>query len=466
MTDLLADAVRRAPGAIAADDGQRRWSWAELDREAARWEARLRDAGARRGRAVALALHPSLEALAALHGALRTGSLVAPLNPTLTAAEHGDALDALRPAVLVDGRGLHPGPGGATAERPVDAPGDLVLWTSGTSGRPRGVLLTLDGLRASAEGARLRLRLASDDVWYASLSPAHVGGLALLTRAAILGCGLHLRGRFSLDDLVALIDAGAVTHASLVPTMLLRLLDARGDTPAPATLRCLLIGGAHTPPELARRALDAGLPIALTYGMTEASSQIATAPPDEVAADPTSVGRPLPGVEVRIDDTGGLRVRGVTLSPGLLGGEPLTDTDGWLETGDGAEWTADGRLRIVGRRSDRIVSGGVTVDAREVESALRAQPGVREACVVGVPDPVWGERVAALVVGGADPDALEGALRDRLSPAKRPRVIRSAEALPLNRNGKVDRAAVRALFTHGPGGPPSPERGAPGHGHR
>lgn len=466
MIDLLADALRRAPGAIAADDGERRWNWADLDREAAGWEARLRAEGARPGRAVALALHPGLEALAALHGALRSGALVAPLNPALTPAERSAALDALRPALLVDGGGLHPSPAAAVAERTPDAPGDVVLWTSGTSGRPRGVLLTVHGLRASAEGAGRRLRLAPDDVWYASLSPAHVGGLALLTRAAILGCGLQLRGRFSVDDLVALIDAGAVTHASLVPTMLLRMLEARGDAPPPATLRCLLIGGAHTPPDLARRALAAGLPIALTYGMTEASSQIATAPPDEVAADPTSVGRPLPGVEVRIDDTGGLQMRGPTLSPGLLSGEPLTDTDGWFDTGDGAEWTPDGRLRIVGRRSDRIVSGGVTVDAREVESALRSQPGVREACVVGVPDPVWGERVAALVVGRVDPDTLEGALRDRLSPAKRPRRIRVAEALPLNRNGKVDRAAVRALLDDGPSGPPRPERGAPGHGHR
>lgn len=453
---------------MAADDGERRWSWADLHRAAAEAEARLREAGAGPDRSVALLLHPGLDALATLHGAFRTGALVAPLNPALTAAERAQAFEALRPTVVVDAEGLHPARGTGAEAPPFagDRPrGDVVLWTSGTSGRPRGVLLTHEGLRASAEGARARLDLTRHDRWYASLSPAHVGGLALLTRAAILGCGLQLRGRFSVDDLVALITTEAVTHASLVPTMLLQLLDALGNRPAPPALRCLLIGGAHTPPALVERARDAGLPIALTYGMTEATSQVATAPPAEVALDPTSVGRPLPGVEVRTDPSGGLQLRGATLSPGLLGGEALTSSDGWFDTGDVAEITGDGRLRIVGRRSDRIVSGGVTVDAREVEAALRSLPRVDDACVVGLPDDRWGERVAALVVGDPDRAALDQALRSRLSAAKRPRVVHAVQALPLNRNGKVDRGAVRSILRDFEGSPP-PERGAPGHGQR
>lgn len=445
MIDFLGPAARRAPHALAATDGERRWSWAELEAEAEGWARRLRAAGAGPGGRVALQFAPGLDGLAALHGAFRTGALVAPLHPALTAPERAAALDALRPAVVVDDGGVHGAAGTAGAGAP-PAGAAAVLWTSGTSGRPRGVLISERGLRANTEAARRRLGLTPEDCWYASLSPAHVGGLVLLVRAAILGCRLRLPNPSAPPDLVAALETGGVTHASLVPTMLRRVLEAWGGRPPPPTLRCLLIGGAATPPELVRQALTAGLPLALTYGMTEATSQVATAPPEEVAADPTSVGRPLEGVQVRIAAEGALQLRGPTISPGLLDGTPLVDAEGWFDTGDRATVGADGRLRIVGRRSDRIVSGGVTVDAREVEAVLLSHPAISEACVVGLPDEQWGEQVAALVVGTPDPAALDDWLRARLSPAKRPRRFRSVAALPLNRNGKVDRARARALL--------------------
>lgn len=464
MTDFLGEALSRDPRAIAADDGERRWSWETLDREARRAESLLREAGAAPGARIALLLHPGLEPLATLHGAFRTGALVAPLDPRLTAPEQAAAFEALDPSVVVDERGVRP----RDRRRPeigLPHPAEVVLWTSGTSGSPRGVLLTAAGLRASAAAAARRLDLAADDVWYASLSPAHVGGLALLVRAAILGCGLQLRGRFSIDALVELVESGAVTHASLVPTMLLRFLEARAASPPPSTLRCLLIGGAHTPPDLVERALAAGLPLALTWGMTEATSQAATAPPVEVRANPHSVGRPLSGVELRLSPEGEVQLRGPTISPGLLDGRRLTDGDGWLSTGDLGEQDGRGHLRITGRRSDRIISGGVTIDAHEIEAVLRAHPEVRDGCVVGTPDRVWGERVAALVVGTATDEALDRWLRTHLSPAKLPRTLRRADALPLNRNGKVDRAAVRRRLAAAEG-PPTGERGDFDHGHR
>lgn len=450
MTDFLAQAVAARPRAVALDDGREAWTFADLGEQAGRWARRLREAGATPGRVVALHAEPGRELVAALHGAFRTGALVAPLHPDLAAPERAAALDALEPVVVVDA-------GREAADLPapdrrvhVGAPDDpvAVLWTSGTSGRPRGVLLTAAGLRTSAEASRRRLGLGADDVWYASLSPAHVGGLALLVRAAVVGCGLAVGGRFSAQHLSALVDRGRVTHASLVPTMLLRLLEARDDTPPPPTLRCLLVGGARAPRELVDRALAAGFPLALTYGLTEATSQVATASPAEVRRDPTSVGRPLPGVEVRIDDAGQVHVRGPTVSPGLLDGTRLTDAEGWLATGDLGALDGDGSLRIAGRRADRIVSGGATVDAHEVEAVLRAHPAVVDACVVGLPDDTWGEVVAAAVVvapGGPDRALLDRWTGDRLSPAKRPRRIRLVDALPRNPNGKVDRAAVRRL---------------------
>lgn len=495
MIDFLAEAVAARPDAVAADDGAHRWSFADLDTMAAAAAAALRGLGAGPDRTVVIEGDPSLALLAALHGAFRTGALVAPLNPRLTATERDAALAVLRPTVVLDDAtlaGLGPdllqatdaaaaalawtdalaaspasrsasrsaSPAGPSPRAATAAPGAAhevarepaasVLWTSGTSGTPRGVLLTEAGLRASAEASRRHLKLGPDDVWYASLSPAHVGGLALLTRAAILGSRVALRGRFSTAELDALIESGAVTHASLVPTMLLRLLDHRDGRPPPATLRLILLGGASTPRALLERALADGYPIGLTYGLTEATSQVATAPPDRVRRAPDTALPPLPGVELRIAASGEIEVRGPTVSPGLITGQPLAGADGWLATGDLGTLDDRGDLRVLGRRSSRIVSGGVTVDAHEVEAALVEHPGVAAACVVGLADESWGERVAALIVPSRaaplDLEALQRWVDERLSAAKRPRTIRAVEALPLNANGKVDPVTVRALL--------------------
>ena len=281
----------------------------------------------------------------------------------------------------------------------------------------------------------------------ASLSVAHVGGLALVTRAVLLGSEIVTAGAFDAGRAASLIAQGRVTHASLVPTQLLRLLEARGREAPPSTFRCALLGGARTPSDLLRRALDDGWPVALTYGMSEMSSQVATAPPELVRRTPGTVGRPLDGVEVRIDEAGEILARGPTQAVGYLeGGGPLTDADGWYATGDRGRIDEEGHLWIVGRISSRIISGGVSVDPGEVEEALRAHPTVFDVCVIGVDDPEWGEKVVAAVVpveGEFDLEVLDAYSRERLRPAKRPRRWLLLDALPLNPNGKVDREAVR-----------------------
>lgn len=368
----------------------------------------------------------------------RAGMVPAPLNARLTGTEVAAAEAALSAATL---------PGGT----------HVVLWTSGTSGQPRGVALSWRNLEASARAAARRLDLGAGDVWVASLSPAHVGGLALITRSILLGGTLLVPDAQDVASIGALLaGASAVpthpslvpTHISLVPTQLLRLLDHWGPRPAPATLRCVLVGGAHAPASLVKRALDGGWPISLTYGATEMSSQIATARPEVTRAVPGTVGPPLDGVEVRVADDGELLARGATLALGYVGARAgsLSDVDGWYHTGDLGRLDEEGRLWITGRRLDRIVSGGVTVDAVEVEEALRAHPTVIDVCVVGVPDAEWGERVGAWVepvVGELELEELERHLRDRLAPAKLPRIWRTHGSLPRNANGKVDRAAVR-----------------------
>jgi O-succinylbenzoic acid--CoA ligase len=241
--------------------------------------------------------------------------------------------------------------------------------------------------------------------------------------------------------------------------MLQRLIEARVDRPAPPSLKLILLGGAEPRVSLLARALSLGYPIALTYGLTEATSQVATAPPDVVRRKPGTVGRPLDGLEVRIegagnDPTGEILVRGPTIVRGLSGNAStrgiasedavFVDPDGWLHTGDLGSLDNEGDLWVLGRLSDRIVTGGVTVEPAEVEAVLARHPEVREVAVVGSPDEEWGERVIAVVVP-ADPAAppvlsqLLAFSRDRLASSKRPRELRIVESLPRNPNGKLDR---------------------------
>jgi O-succinylbenzoic acid--CoA ligase len=403
------------------------------------------------GRIVPRVVRADLDGLVDLLALGRLGVVPAPLNPGLPAAEEARARADLlgRPA------------GGA----------QVVLWTSGTSGRPRGVALGWSGIEAHVDAVVRRLELEPEaDLWAATLAPAHVGGFMLQLRALLTGTPLVFPPTRDAAALARLLEGPVtaagferpVTHLSLVPTQLLRLLEARGERPAPPGLRCVLLGGAHTPRELLDRALGAGWPVALTWGMTEMGSQVATAPPAEVARKPGSVGRPLEGVEVEVGPDEELRVRGAGLARACLDGTPLLDDEGWYHTGDLGQIDEEGALRITGRRIDRIVSGGVTVDAREVEETLRAHPSVAAACVAGVPDPEWGEVVGAWiepVAGEFDPEEVDRWLRQRVAGPKLPRRWVVGDALPLNPNGKVDRAAVRERLA---GAPVGGERGGEG----
>ncbi|HUH11821.1 MAG TPA: class I adenylate-forming enzyme family protein [Longimicrobiales bacterium] len=507
--DPLRRRARLAPDAVAVEDADASLTSGALDALADELAATL--SGSPAGPLAAL-LPPTPVAVATLFAAGRAGRALALLHPGRTPAELGTALHALRPAVLLcapetaeagsaaaspsttvrvaPGPALAP-PSAAGVSAGTPLPFEeraFILWTSGTRGRPRGVRLRGRALLASAHASARRLALGEDDRWLLSLNLAHVGGIAMAVRAIVLGSRLILRPRFDAAELLALLAEGRVTHASLVPTMLRRLLDAadseaaaaqgasgRADDPGPSGApvsppphaRLLLIGGDHAPAALVRRALDAGWPLALTYGLTEAASQVCTAAPTEVRAAPDTVGRPLDGVQVTTGADGEILVRGDTVAEAYVtaaGEEPLTDADGWLHTGDAGALDDAGRLRVLGRLAERIVTGGVNVDPAAVEEVLRAVAGVRDAAVVGVPDPEWGERVAAALelesgdvarTDSPEPapaelppavrEAVDAHCRSLLSTPFRPRLLR-ALPLPRNPNGKVDRARVRALL--------------------
>jgi O-succinylbenzoic acid--CoA ligase len=326
----------------------------------------------------------------------------------------------------------------------------LVVETSGSTGAPRAAMLTQANLLAAAALSNARLGLVPGDTWLCCLPLRHIGGLAITYRCALAGAALLLHPGFAAAAVAADLGRRAVTHLSLVPPMLARLLDL--GRPPPSSLRVVLVGGQALSAPLAQRAIDAGWPLYLTYGMTETCSHIATS--GRLTAVPAAgeVGAPLPGLELDGADgaaeSPALRVRGPLVMAGYANPrrQPgLGLADGWFTTSDLAVRGPDGRLRILGRADAVLVTGGVKVHPERVESALAAAPGVREIAVVGVDDPVWGQRLVACYVGAATPAALDAWCRARLAGPERPRGFLPLAALPLLESGKVDRRAVRAF---------------------
>jgi O-succinylbenzoic acid--CoA ligase len=238
-----------------------------------------------------------------------------------------------------------------------------------------------------------------------------------------------------------------VTLLSVVPAQLAQLLDRSPVWNPPAFVRAILVGGAPTPAALLNQAADRGWPVLTTYGLTEACSQVATQRPGTVNRGDLGSGRPLPGIEVRIVD-GSIQVRGRTLFARYLpaGGAPL-DAEGWFTTGDEGRLDDAGNLHVLGRRDDAIITGGEKVLPHEVEEALRSCPGVADACVLGAPDPTWGQIVSALIVPREAPPPTAALAHElaRLAPYKRPRRLAFATALPMSPSGKLDRRAAAAL---------------------
>lgn len=486
--DPLARAAARRPEAEAVRGPTEAWSYGRLHAEARGVGRALQAEGVTEGDTVAVHLPRGLRAVAAIHGIPRTGAALSVLHPDWSRRDRRRYLERLSPRAIVCGPetvqeavAAVPRVDRLVLERDRDRTGVVrdpreageeelpglvdsrkvhsLVATSGTTAGPRAVKLSLENHLASARGARERLELGAEDRWYAALSLAHVGGLAMVIRAAVVGSALVVRPGFDADELSGLMEEGRVTHTSLVPVMLRRLLAARGDAGAPAGLRCVLVGGAAAPPDLVREALDAGYPVALTYGLTEAASQVATAAPELVRSKPDAMGPPLPGVEVRIGEEEELLVRGPTVARGVLGGELPVDENGWLHTGDAGRLDPEGHLHVAGRLSGRIVTGGVTVEPGAVEAALAAHPVVRECAVVGLPDEEWGERVAALVVPAevAPEDraglreSLAAYCQETLSPSRRPRAWVFSDGIPRSPNGKPDREAVRRLAARAEG---------------
>jgi len=453
--------------ALIGSDGS--LSYGTLQARARALASRLCQSGVAHGGVLAVAsADPWLIALL-LHAAPLAGCALAPLNPDLPAPHLAALLRDCRATHVVASPGLASlppslrtlTPDWVLAKRPVDDSADLrplepeevqlIVATSGSSDAPRGVMLTAANLAAAVQASSLRLPLTPEDLWLVCLPLFHIGGLAILLRCLQAGAGAMLLPRFDPSAVQKAIATRRATHVSLVATMLARLLeDGRGWRP-PATLRCALLGGGPLPADLARRALQAGWPLWVSYGMTETGSQAATLGPITPEWVAGQVGKPLSHVELRVVPRPGpgricLRGPGVMLGyANAAGVRGVGLSEGWLQTADVGTLSPDGTLRVHGRADWVVVTGGAKVSPAQVEALLTVCPRVGEVGVTSVADPEWGERLVAVVTGPADLTELDRWCRNHLPGHMRPRRLLRATALPRTPLGKLERAALAAL---------------------
>jgi O-succinylbenzoic acid--CoA ligase len=455
------------PGTLALVADSRRLTYRDLDAEIAGWAGRLAARGVGPGARVALLAWNGLPTVALVFAVRRLRATLVPLNARLARAELTPLVDRLRPRLVLAEDALADRLPGAERVEALEresvppyqdsealAPDEdwAVLFTSGTTGQQKGVRLPVRALLASAAASRANLGASVDDRWLCNLPLFHVGGLAMAVRCAVDGAALVVQRRFDAVETARALEDERITHASLVARTLALTLDAGVRT---LLLRAVLVGGGPVPAELFARARAAGLPVLQTYGLTEACSQVATERPGE--ADGSSAGPALPGLALRVagaEQSGGegeIQVRGPTLMAGYLDDARATEralVDGWLRTGDLGRLDHRGRLEIIARRVDLILSGGENVYPAEVEAVLTAHPGVAEAAVVGRTDATWGEVPVAAVVlrPGARTEDLQAWLRGRLAGFKVPTDVVALPALPRTAAEKVDRLALRQVL--------------------
>jgi O-succinylbenzoic acid--CoA ligase len=408
LVEIHAGANPDAPAVIFADDSL---SYSELDRRANEVARTLLDAGVRAGSVVPLVATLTLKTVISLVAIPRLGAVPAPFGP--------HRIDVTE----------------ATADTAY-----AIVSTSGSSGHPRGVVLTASNVTAAVEASRRRLGNDSDDRWLLTLPLFHVGGLSVVWRSLSAGGSIELHGRFDATTAATSLKRRSVSMASLVPTMLHRILEA---DPGPYEgIKGVLLGGAPATRDLVGRGLTAGLPVLQTYGMTETCSQVATVEPGRERESLGTAGRLLDGFVASFDE-GEILLDGPAVSPGYFGDEQRV---GPYRTGDLGHLDTEGRLVVTGRRDALILTGGENVRPSVVEAAIESVPTVAIAVVVGVDDGEWGQVVVALVeTDDRHIPGIEAAVAGRLARHEIPKRWIAVDSIPLLPNGKPDRAAARDL---------------------
>jgi acyl-CoA synthetase (AMP-forming)/AMP-acid ligase II len=491
---LRAWAISRPDAPFLIDgEGDQTWTFAEFDAVTDAVARGLLRAGVRPGDRVGVMLPNGPEIVMLFLASLKIGAVFSPLNPAFTPDEiafitaNSDPRlvctttelapkvtstgAAPPPVVLVDAEAspwFRPAPGGLVVPLPDgDAPA-LILYTSGSTGRPKGAVLTHDNLLTNAREIASWLALGGGDRVLCVMPLFHANALVIgITTPLCCGGSSVVCRRFSATSFWSTVERHRPTTFGSVATILSILL-TRGGSPPPRDrhrLRFALCGSAPVPAELIRRFREAtGVPVIEGYGLTECTCRATFNP----VADPRpgSVGLPI-GNELRIvgdegrecppGEVGEILLRGRNVMAGYFRAPDATRhalRDGWLHTGDLGHRTEDGFVYVVGRKSDMIIRGGENIYPREIEDALYSLPGLEEAAVIGVPDPLYGEVVVACVAQDPARDLTRERIlahcRTHLAPFKIPTSVHLLDRLPRNATGKIDKQALRARLHPGP----------------
>jgi O-succinylbenzoic acid--CoA ligase len=502
LPDWLLRAAESRPTHLALRYGPVRWSFAELNQRVQRLARQLATMGVKSGDRVALLALNSPQFVVCVHALTRLGAILVPLNVRLTkdelcwqlsdvraamllhdaayasiAAEVGGVLPAITRATLDDEAAtdelvISHLPESEVALRTLidlDAT-QAIMYTSGTTGHPKGAIITYGMQWWSATASALNLGYQRDDCWLACLPFFHIGGLSLLMKSVIYGMSIVIHSKFDATAVNRSIVEDRVTMISVVAVMLQRMLVAldeeqQKDVPGryPATLRCVLLGGGPAPLPLLEDCARRAIPVVQTYGLTEACSQAVTLAPEDALRKLGSAGRPLLPVQLQIrhddqpaapNEVGEIYLQGPTITPGYADRPEATAKalrDGWLATGDLGYLDSEGYLYVLDRRADLIISGGENVYPAEIESVLLAHPAVAEAGVCGMADSRWGQVPVGFVVLQADSSVDEQALKaytaQRLARYKQPRAIHIVKQLPRNSSGKLLRRELPKLLS-------------------
>jgi long-chain acyl-CoA synthetase len=463
LAHVLVDASRDYAGRPVLHQGEGTVTFDQLELRARTAAAQLRELGIGAGDRVALKLPNGPAFAAAWFGTLQLGAIVVPLNVLLARAEVDQRLRISGARLLVEDAGFFESefePMPDVADCGASDPA-VILFTSGTSGRAKGAVLTHGGIRFAAQAAARALGLTPDDVVLGAAPFSHVLGQSTgLVGTLSAGASIAVVERFDAESTLRFMSDTSTTILLGVPTMSIALCEAARTVAALPPVRIAHIGGASVPLEVARDFEETfGGEVVEGYGLTELSG-IATTYVSGQPRKAGSVGMPLEGTELRIaggdgnalpaNEPGEIEFRGPSVIPGYWEDEESTaealSADGWLSTGDIGYVDEDGYLFIVDRKKDVIIRGGYNVYPREVEEVLYAHPDVLEVAVVGVPHRTLGEEVAALVVGrpGTVPEPLDirAYARDRVAAYKYPRRVLVVDSLPKGPTGKILRREI------------------------
>lgn len=490
VPDWLTVRAIEKPDVVAVESGPDKWTYSELFSRAVRVAEQLDNIGLEPGDRIGLLAKHGLSICQAVHGIIQAGAVVVPLNVRLTVDEllwqvrhagvrcilfdevyagtaaeirqrlHGEGHEVrlIHLEVFTDGqtngRSVAVRQGGINLNRPFG-----IIYTSGTSGTPKGCVLTYGNFWWSAMASTLLFGLNPAERWLVPLPLFHVGGLSVLIRSLIYGTTAVIHDAFDERAVNRALVEDDITCLSVVPTMLARMLQVK-DGPYGLALRFVLLGGSGVSQSLLRECIRERIPVAPSYGLSESCSQAVTLAPSDVVRKLGSSGRPLLPNQLRIvrpdgslaaaDEPGEIALCGPTITSGYWNNEDATRaviSDGWLTTGDFGYVDADGYLFVLDRRSDLIVSGGENIYPAELEQVIVQHPSIVDAGVVPMADPVWGQVPVAFVCTATaavlDEATLTAFCRSHLAHYKVPKQFRVVPELPRNASGKLLRRTLR-----------------------